>query len=121
MNRGEVALVDWPFSDLSGSRPRGGRHWLVTATNRSGILKHMEQPPNTTRTIDVTGLPEEVIRYLEDLVDQFRGKPPRLGGTITFSSREEWIKAIRDYAGSHEPIPTEADDSRESIYAGQGE
>jgi hypothetical protein len=81
----------------------------------------MEQTQNTTRTIDVTGLPEEMISYLEYLVAQFRGEPPRLGGTTKFSSREEWIKAIREYAASHEPIPTEADDSRESIYAGRGE
>jgi hypothetical protein len=81
----------------------------------------MEPTPITTRTIDVAGLPEEVIRYLEDLVAQFRGQPPRLGGTITYASREEWVKAIREHAASHEPIPTEADWSRESIYEGRGE
>jgi hypothetical protein len=112
--------VDRPFSDLSGTRLRQAES-ARDSSDPFGILNSMEQSQSTTRTIDVAGLPEEVIRYLEDLVAQFRGQPPRLGGTITFSSREEWVTAIREYAASHEPIPTEADDSRESIYEGRGE
>ena len=38
-----------------------------------------------------------------------------------FSSREEWIHAIREWAASHQPSTTSADWSRESIYAGRGE
>jgi hypothetical protein len=76
-----------------------------------------------TRSIDVTGLPEEAIRAVESLVSLLRGQQ---GATATavppaFSSREEWIKAIREWAESHKPQGTSADWSRESIYAGCGE
>jgi hypothetical protein len=75
------------------------------------------QPP--TRSIDVTGLPEEVIRAVESLVSLLRGEPGT--GVSAFSSREEWARAIREWAESHQRLDTLADDSRESIYAGRGE
>jgi hypothetical protein len=73
-----------------------------------------------TRLIDVTGLPEEAIKALQAIVTLLRGKE-RYGGTQSFASREEWIKAIQDWADSHRKIDTQLDDSRESIYAGRGE
>src|SRR5438477_1879511 len=73
------------------------------------------------RTLDVTGLPEEAIQSLASLVALLRGRTAYRGGTISFSSREEWIKAIGAWAASHQPSPTAADWSRESIYAGRGE
>ena len=36
-------------------------------------------------------------------------------------SAEEWVADIRAWARSHRHLPIEADDSRESIYAGRGE
>jgi hypothetical protein len=88
-------------------------------------MEHTQQ--HTTRSIDVTGLPEEAIGALESLVALLRGQqvppeqPARLGGTIQFSSPEEWIKAMREWAASHQSQDTSADWSRESIYAGRGE
>lgn len=34
---------------------------------------------------------------------------------------EEWLAEFRQWVSSHPPLPDEADDSRESIYAGRGE
>lgn len=34
---------------------------------------------------------------------------------------EEWIARLRRWAASHQPLPSEADDSRASIYSGRGE
>jgi hypothetical protein len=39
----------------------------------------------------------------------------------SFLSREEWAKAIKQWADSRPKIYRPADDSRESIYAGRGE
>lgn len=36
-------------------------------------------------------------------------------------SSEAWISMLRAWAASHATLPTVADDSRESIYAGRGE
>ncbi len=81
-------------------------------------MEHTEQP--LPRTIDVTGLPEEAIRAVESLVGLLRGRAS-LAPVSPFSSRQEWIQAIRAWAGSHEPQALGADWSRESIYAGRGE
>jgi hypothetical protein len=72
------------------------------------------------REIDVTGLPEEAIRAVQSVVSLLRGQPGT-EGPLTFSSRQEWAKAIREWAESHPRIDKPADDSRESIYAGRGE
>jgi hypothetical protein len=82
-------------------------------------MKHTEQ--HTTRTVDVTGLPEEAVRAVEALVSQLRGQTAPQGASLPFSSRQEWIQAIRAWAASHKPEGTSADWSRESIYAGRGE
>ncbi len=44
-------------------------------------------------------------------------EPPE--GGLTKPSRDEWVKAIREWAGSHIAKGSEADWSRESIYAGR--
>jgi hypothetical protein len=82
-------------------------------------MEHTEQP--MTRTIDVTGLPEEAIHAVESLVSVLRGRAESPDKRVPFSSREEWVKAIRAWAGNHCPQATAADWSRESIYAGRGE
>ncbi|MBI1915455.1 MAG: hypothetical protein HYS12_12070 [Planctomycetes bacterium] len=94
---------------------------MLTTDKDSAILEgmaHTEQ--HVTQSIDVTGLPEEAVRAVEALVSLLRGQTPFQGGS-SFSSREEWMKAIREWAASHKPEGTSADWSRESIYAGRGE
>jgi hypothetical protein len=75
-----------------------------------------------TRSVDVTGLPDEAVAAVEQLVAVLKrqvgletGLPPG------FCSREEWRKAIREWAESHVPGNNSADWDRESIYAGRGE
>jgi hypothetical protein len=72
------------------------------------------------RSVDVTGLPEEVVRAVELLVSQLRGQqhpPAERRGIGSFSSYEEWSKALREWADSHPRRDTLADDSREAVYA----
>jgi hypothetical protein len=77
------------------------------------------QQPERPRTIDVSGLPEEVVGAVELLVSQLRraqqppAEPRRFG---SFSSYEEWSKALYEWAESHPKRETLADDSREAIY-----
>jgi hypothetical protein len=74
-----------------------------------------------TRSLDLTGLADEAIRVVESLVSLLKGQAASPGGMALFSSRQEWIKAIREWAASHKPQGTSADWTRESIYAGRGE
>jgi hypothetical protein len=74
----------------------------------------------TARSIDVTGLPEDVVQAVELLVSQLRGQPhppAERGGIGSYRSYEEWSKALREWAESHPRRETLADDSRETIYA----
>ena len=43
------------------------------------------------------------------------------GQPLVTLSADEWIADIRAWAQSHRSLPHDADDSRESIYAGRGE
>jgi hypothetical protein len=81
-------------------------------------------PATTTdhpNVIDLTGLPAEAIEAVRSLVDAFRRQNTTSTGPALFTSREEWIRAVREWASSHKPQAVEADWSRESIYAGRGE
>jgi hypothetical protein len=71
-------------------------------------------------TIDVTGLPEKAVEAVRTIVEALRQQAAPLGRPA-FSSRDEWIKAIREWADSHKPQATAANWDRESIYAGRGE
>lgn len=68
------------------------------------------------RSVDVTGLSEGAIRAVELLVAQLRGASPA-GVPGQFSSREQWARAVREWAESHPKRANLADDSREAIYA----
>ena len=68
----------------------------------------------TTRSIDVTGLPEEAIRAVQSVVSLLR--TPQAGSGPGFASRDAWVQAIRRWAESHPKQATDADWSRESIY-----
>lgn len=48
-------------------------------------------------------------------------KPTRVRTRKRRGLPERWIRELRGWAASHEPLPYEADDSRESIYEGRGE
>jgi hypothetical protein len=106
-----------PLAD-HGPRPE----WAGTFFAPIGKLKGMDataQQPERGRTIDLSGLSEETARAVELLVSQLRSaqqppaEPRRFG---SFSSYEEWSKALREWVESHQPLHTNADYSRESIY-----
>jgi hypothetical protein len=81
----------------------------------------MQTTPVPQRSIDVSGLPEEVVRLVESLVILLRGDAGQPSPAAPFSSRQEWIQAIREWAHSHEPPAASADWTHESICAGHGE
>jgi hypothetical protein len=54
---------------------------------------------------------------LKALEEQFDAEP-LAAATL---SPEQWVADFRVWAKSHRRLPHEADDSRESIYAGRGE
>jgi hypothetical protein len=70
-------------------------------------MEHTER--RLTRSIDVSGLPQEAVQVVEALVSLLRGQPTLPGGAASSSSREEWIKAIREWASSHQPEAASAD------------
>jgi hypothetical protein len=72
-----------------------------------------------TRAIDLSGLPEDAVRVVETLVSALREDATKQPAIPGFDSRDEWVKAIREWAGSHIAKGSEADWSRESIYAGR--
>ena len=75
-----------------------------------------------SRSVDVTGLPDEAIAAVENLVSEFKERSTRENDVPSpFSSREEWRTAIREWASSHSAGESRADWSRESAYAGCGE
>ena len=71
------------------------------------------------QTIDVSGLPEAVVKDIRNLVDTLKSN------TVSKEPRkltpDEWIKEHTAWVNSHPPVTTFVDDSRESIYAGRGE
>jgi hypothetical protein len=75
--------------------------------------------PTARRSIDVSGLPEEAVRAVESLVSLLRREPQTV--PPPYPSPEEWVKAIREWAESHQPLGSSADYSRESIYGVRGE
>jgi hypothetical protein len=76
------------------------------------------------QTIDVTGLPEPIIRDIERLVATLRARLRQAEGTrppASELSAEAWIARFNAWAESHPRRDIEIDDSRETIYAGRGE
>lgn len=69
-----------------------------------------------SRSIDVTGLPDDAIRAVEFYVSLLRDQQAA-GVPAQFPAREEWAKAVREWAESHPKRGALADDSRETIYA----
>ena len=78
-------------------------------------------PPPTPVTVDLTGLPEGFVRYVQQLVREAREKqanPPR---PRTREELERWSAEFRAWVASRPVRPTTMDDSRESMYDGCGE
>jgi Arc/MetJ-type ribon-helix-helix transcriptional regulator len=86
----------------------------------------------------MTGLSLETRRLIEGLVESGRFPSPeaviseairRLRDDFDSNGRlpmeeltaEEWCERFETWAASHRPLPREADDSRDAIYAGRGE
>ena len=59
--------------------------------------------------------------YLRSLAVRDVAASPALSYPPGFASPEEWVKAFREWAASHQPVDHFVDDSRESIYDGRGE
>lgn len=96
---------------------------LVTDRASFGIVKNMEQAtqqsaPAAVRTVDVTGLPEDVIHALESFVATLRNKP---AVPLHSAPYEVWLKGYDEWIKSHPKRETWTDWSRESIYEGRGE
>ena len=72
----------------------------------------------STRLLELSDLSEEDFEAVQAFVSLMRS---RSGATATPLSREEWSRALREWAADHPLIEGVADDSRESIYAGRGE
>jgi hypothetical protein len=72
-------------------------------------------------TIDVTGLPDSVVRDLLQLVATLRQNLANGSRPAYELSPEEWSKEWRAWLASHTSRNPNFDDSRESIYAGRGE
>jgi hypothetical protein len=82
-------------------------------------MEHTTSP--LTRSIDLSGLPEDAVKAVESLVSVLREHAIRQPPKSKFASREEWIQAIREWAGSHTAKGSHADWSRESIYGDRDE
>jgi hypothetical protein len=82
------------------------------------LILHL--PPETEAKLKeqaaATGqAPEELaLRALEEQLASAAQSPSAL-------SADDWVADIRAWAESHRHLPGDADDSRETIYAGRGE
>lgn len=79
-----------------------------------------------TQSIDVTGLPEPVVKQLRELVASIRAEYPGPNGTPPDDpsklSYAEWKARFDAWINRPRPPgPAFVDDSRESIYEGCGE
>lgn len=85
-------------------------------------MEDMEpMPQQVARSVDLTGLPEDAARVVESLVCVLREHATKRLALHGFTSREECVKAIHQWAANHTPKGSEADWSRESIYADRDE
>jgi len=78
----------------------------------------METSPASSRSVDLTGLPEEAIQAVEAMVAMLRQQAAK---SLAQAPYEEWSKAFREWVESHQPVANPADWSRESIYGERSE
>lgn len=79
-------------------------------------------------TLDLTGLPEPVVRRVQQLVDEARRQQPAAAAVPTAGAvspnqadAARWSAEWRAWSAAHPARELTLDDSRESIYAGCGE
>jgi len=75
-----------------------------------------------SKTIDVSGLPDPVVRGVQQLVETMRdqlARQPREGAPPERSA--ERLAILENWIRTRPTSRVIADDSRESIYAGRGE
>lgn len=77
----------------------------------------------TPQTIDLTGLPEQTVRQVVQLVREARAKQAEATArrSPNQDDPERWSAELRTWAASHPKRAITLDDDRESIYAGCGE
>ena len=63
----------------------------------------------------------EHVPVVEKTVQLLQQAVAQMPSTTQALSAEEWEREFRAWAASHKPLPYEADDDRDSIYAGRGE
>jgi hypothetical protein len=76
-------------------------------------------PPDLERR-----LREQAVRRsqsLEEYLERLAEESLRAESSAPTLTAEQWVAEWRAWAASHPTLPTVADDSRESIYAGRGE
>jgi hypothetical protein len=84
--------------------------------------------PTTRQSIDLTGLPEEVVRAVQSLVGFLKMQTRPAGAApASFSSSgewrsrfNEWMREVTARSGRYPPGFV-VDDRRETIYEGRGE
>jgi hypothetical protein len=76
---------------------------------------------NTTpRVLDLTGLPDDAIAAVEQLVAVLKKQSvPKPDVPAPFGSREEWRRAFREWAETPRSLNNAAEWDRETIYAGR--
>jgi hypothetical protein len=68
--------------------------------------------------LSVSSFVESAIRKELNAIRQKEQSPISVPPSLT---TEQWVAEFRAWTASHRHLPHEADDSRESIYAGRGE
>ncbi len=74
-----------------------------------------------SQTIDVTGLPEPVVRDIQQLITTLRFRLGSGAGVGASETPEQWVLRLTTWARSHPKREVAIADDRESIYAGRGE
>ena len=69
-------------------------------------------------TLDVSGLPPEAVRHLQELADQLRAThaPPPAAPRPPDETPEERVARFNEWVASHVSRNPNMDDSRDSIY-----
>lgn len=84
----------------------------------------METDPTPTPApliVDLTGLPEETVRQVVQLVREAREKQAPVLRSPNQDDPERWSAEWRAWVASHPKREITLDDDRDSIYAGCGE
>jgi hypothetical protein len=78
-------------------------------------------PTPAPQTLDLTGLPEQTVRQVFQLVREAREKQAAAPRSPNQDDPAGWSAELRAWATSHPARDLTLDDDREGIYAGCGE